>query len=280
MADLDVRSTRTLGVKRLSERRPLHPVYNRRSIASPESVSVQDPAEYTESQRRVLVVGATSSSGQAVVAEFHRQGWIVMATYRGDREPEAGGMARWQHLDVADETSIARFVGELTLRGDRFDCLVFVAGVLPGKSLSDYSASEMDHVMQTNFTGQAKCLQVLLPSLNDGSTVIMFSSVSGERGSYDPIYAASKGAIIAFVKSLAVRLAPRVRCIAIAPGLIDRTAMAGAMDPALRSGHLAATPLNQLISTEDVARIVVDLTGPQWAYANGSCIRLNGGAYV
>jgi 3-oxoacyl-[acyl-carrier protein] reductase len=160
------------------------------------------------------------------------------------------------------------------------DTVIFVAGILPGHSLEEYSGAEMNTVMSINFLGQAKCLKAVLPVLNTSAQILMISSISGERGSYDPIYAASKGAIIAFVKSLATWLPPKVRCLAIAPGTIEGSAMYQAMSPATRQAHLDRTPLKELLAADDLALVILNLTMKHWAHANGTCIRLNGGAYV
>ncbi len=138
----------------------------------------------------------------------------------------------------------------------------------------------MREVMQVNFTGNAHLLAELLPELEEGCSVVMMSSISARRGSYDPVYAAAKGAVISFVKSLATQLAPHIRINAVAPGLVERTGMWERMEPDRREWHREHTPDKRLARPEDVAGIIVDLTQPRWAHVNGVCLDINGGEYV
>lgn len=235
-----------------------------------------EPAPRTS---RALVVGGSSAIGRAIVEELASRGAEVLATYHR-HPPGEPGPATWRQLDVTSQDAISGFATEVAGSGRPMDVVVVVAGLLPGEPLQHYDLQAIDEVMRVNFGGPASLLAQLLPSLADPSCIVMFSSVSGERGSFDPVYAASKGAIISFVKSLATRLAPRTRCIAVAPGLVEGTGMFEAMQPARREFHRDATPLGRLITPEEIARIVCDLTRDHWAHANGSCIRINGGAYV
>ncbi len=228
----------------------------------------------------ILVIGANSTIGIAMVREFINHGDVVIATYCKNNPKFVHQSVKWVHLDLTDEKSIETFTKGLTKSKSRIDSSIFVSGYLPGKSLEKYSHEEMNTVVDVNFLGQAKCLQALLPLLNRPSQILMISSVSGERGSYDPIYAASKGAVIAFVKSLATWLPPQVRCMSIAPGLVEGSGMYNAMSTEVRKVHLDRTPLKKLITVEELAKMILDLTKDYWGHANGACIRINGGAYV
>jgi 3-oxoacyl-[acyl-carrier protein] reductase len=227
-----------------------------------------------------LVVGGTSAVGIAIVRQFRLAGDVVIATYCNGVVDPSDTSSTWTQLDLANDASIEQLKHWLTGNGTRLDKVIFVAGVLPGKSLEDYSVMEMDSAMDINFLGQAKCLKAVLPFMNSPSQIIMMSSISGERGSYDPIYAASKGAVIAFVKSLATWLPPKIRCLAVAPGAIAGSGMYLSLSPESQLAHRERTPIKELITADNLARIVLDLTRNHWAHANGSCVRINGGVYV
>jgi 3-oxoacyl-[acyl-carrier protein] reductase len=228
---------------------------------------------------RVLVVGATSAIGAAVANRFRAAGARVDCTYHA-MAPVAGVASGWHRLDVADAGSRAALAEGLAAGGGLLDVVVVVAGLLPGKALAEYPPGLAEQVMQVNALGPMLLVQALLPLLADQSRVVLFSSVSGERGSFDPVYASAKAALVGFVKSMATWCAPRTRFVAVAPGLVEGTAMYQAMAPERREHHRAATPIGYLAAPADLAAIVHDLTLPHWAHANGTCVRFNGGAYA
>ena len=234
----------------------------------------------TSRKSTILVVGANCTIGIAIVRELINHGNLVIASYCNSNPEFVHDDVNWVQLDLTDVKTIEIVTKGLAKSKSRIDAAIFVSGVLPGKSLENYSDKEMNTVLDINFLGQAKCIKALLPLLNSPSQILMISSVSGERGSFDPIYAASKGAVIAFVKSLATSLPHQVRCMAIAPGLVKGSGMYDAMAAEVRQAHLDRTPLKKLITAEELAKIVFDLTKSHWAHANGTCIRINGGAYV
>lgn len=229
---------------------------------------------------QVLVVGASSSVGRATVRVFADAGHRVLATARhtSPADPAPGVVAA--ALDLSRPESIARFVDEDVRAFGAVDVAVMLPGMLPGLALADYDDALMREVMDINFTAQAALVRRLLPWMTERSHLIMMSSVSGERGSYDPIYAASKAAVIGFVKSLATALAPRVRVNALAPALIADSTMYEQMMPARRAHHLAATPTGRLTTPLELAQLTLQICGPAWANLNGQVIRINGGAHV
>lgn len=233
----------------------------------------------TETTERVLVVGGTSLIGAAVADRFRLAGSRVDCTYYATA-PLAVADVAWHRLDIGDAGSRALLVADLASKGPPFDVVVVVAGLLPGKALADYPPGLAEQVMQVNALGPILLVQALLPILADQSRVVLFSSVSGERGSFDPVYASAKAALVGFVKSMATWSAPRTRFVAVAPGLVEGTAMYDAMAPERREHHRTSTPMGRLVRPTDLAAMIHDLTLPHWAHANGTCVRFNGGAYV
>ena len=134
--------------------------------------------------------------------------------------------------------------------------------------------------MAVNFNGQAKLILKILPMLTSQSRLLLFSSISAQRGSFDPIYAASKGALLSLVKSLASGLPPGARINSIAPGLIQDSAMFLDMTTERQEYHRSQIPSKQLLRSQDLAKIVFDLCQDHWSHLNGACVDLNGGQYV
>jgi NAD(P)-dependent dehydrogenase (short-subunit alcohol dehydrogenase family) len=231
--------------------------------------------------RNALVVGANTSISSLLIERLISSGFRVLATTRRvSTSHKNNEMLEVAELDLLKKKSFDSFVKTVVPAFGEFDLVLFLTGILPGKSLSDYDDILMEEVMTINFTSQAALLRRLIPNLKTNSLVLMVSSVSGERGSFDPIYAASKAAQIAFVKSLATWLAPSVRVNAIAPSLIKGSSMYEAMTPERRAHHLEQTPTQRLTTMSEIANIIVDLCSPAWKNLNGQVISINGGMYV
>lgn len=229
--------------------------------------------------RRVLVVGASASFGPDLLRRFADRGDTVLGTTRRGTLAVPTD-ARLEALDLLNAASMDRLAGQVLPAFGPLNVAVFTAGVLPGKSLAHYDDELMQQVMHINFTAQAALLRRLLPCFAHGAQVWMLSSISGDRGSFDPIYAASKAALTAFVKSLATWLAPALRVNALAPALIENSQMFDAMLPERRALHLSNTPTQRLTTAAELAGVIVNLCEPDWANLNGQVIRINGGAHV
>jgi 3-oxoacyl-[acyl-carrier protein] reductase len=144
----------------------------------------------------------------------------------------------------------------------------------------EYTFEEIDKVMSINFTGQAKLIKKIIPLLSKKSRLLLLSSISAQKGSYDPIYAASKGGLLSFVKSLLPSLPVGASINAIAPGLIQDSTMFKNMTSDRQDIHKAQINSGKLLNEEDLAKIIFDLCQDHWNHLNGACIDLNGGQYV
>lgn len=211
---------------------------------------------------RVVLVGATSSIGGAVRERFLDVGAQVLAA--GSAE-----------VDLTDAASIRRFAKAAQAFGPA-DVLVILSGVCPGKALADYSDAEIDRVFSVNAAGPVRLVRALLPHLARPAHVLVMSSISAERGSYDPLYAASKAALSCFVRSMA-SYTPGVRFNGLAPGLIEGSGMWQRMPEGRRKEHVQQTPTGRLVSIREIAGVLVQLSGPAWANLNGQVLALDGG---
>jgi 3-oxoacyl-[acyl-carrier protein] reductase len=233
-----------------------------------------------EKSDNVLIIGASSSIGRTIAARFRAADRRVISTYASTAPGCPDEAEDTFALDLQQDASIEGVTRSVAGLDGRLDAVIFLAGILPGKNLAGYEFGEIDKVMSINFSGQAKLLQGLLPLLDARSSILMLSSISAQRGSFDPIYAASKGALLSLVKSMAAQLPGGARINAIAPGLIQDSAMYRDMAEERRQHHRGQIPSHQLLNQEDLAEVVFDLCQPHWAHMNGACIDLNGGQYV
>jgi len=228
----------------------------------------------------VLIVGASSSIGESIAQKFSGDHYNQLLTCRGELPYKPLANAEVIQLDLCDVKSITRFADGIERKKLKIDICIVLAGILPGKNLVDYSDDMIDAVFCANISGHAKLIRDLLPAFSRGGQIIMMSSISGERGSFDPIYAASKGAVISFVKSLATWLAPDIRVNAIAPSLIDGSLMFDEMNHDRQQYHVQNNPMKSLVNKQDLASVIYDLTMPHWRHLNGVILRVNGGQYI
>lgn len=230
-------------------------------------------------KNNIIIVGASSSVGSSVVSKFRSPSNHIIASYFSKQNIKPEKNICPLKLDLKRNKSIENFIKEIRLAVSHVETLIFLAGILPGKNLNAYSLADIEKVMTINFTGQVKVIKGILPLFNSSSQIIMISSIAAQKGSYDPIYAASKGAILSFVKSLASEFGG-IRVNAIAPGLIEDSTMCKEMSVPRRELHRQQTFQKQLLSISDLAEVIYDISQKHWKHMNGACIDLNGGQYV
>ncbi len=227
----------------------------------------------------VVVIGGSSSIGSLVAKRFSTPDNQVIVTFHKNKIPSSNNMRTFA-LNLACEDSINTFCSHLKSEVKHIDIMIFLSAILPGKSLTDYHSSEIDNVMTVNFSGFSKLVAKTEPLFSNNALILVLTSISADRGSYDPVYAASKGALVSWVKSLSQYWAPKIRVNAVSPGLIKGSSMFEDMSSERRAYHLDATPMKALTEIEDLAAIIYDLTQPHWKNVNGEIIKVNGGSYV
>jgi NAD(P)-dependent dehydrogenase (short-subunit alcohol dehydrogenase family) len=231
--------------------------------------------------RTIVILGGSSSIGKAIIDKFDTKDNKVISTYFSEDDfvnSSKNDKTFW--LDLDSKESILEFSEKLISEKISVDVLVSLAGILPGKNLSEYSFEEIDKVLSINFTGQAKLIKNIIPLLTKKSRILLLSSISAQKGSYDPVYSASKGALLSFVKSLLPSLPIGATINAIAPGLIQDSAMFKDMTSDRQEFHKKQINSGKLLNKEDLAQIIFDLCQDHWNHLNGTCIDLNGGEYV
>ncbi len=231
--------------------------------------------------KRALVTGGTRGIGLAVCKKLAEDGYAVTATYSASEEDAARARdmlpaVEFLRADVRDE-------GEVKALFERFsslDALVNNAGVALFKQVQDISGEEYARVMDVNMRGAFLCAKYAVKKLLvRGGAVVNIASVWGECGaSCESVYAASKGALIAFSKSLAKELAPAgitVNCVS--PGVID-TAMNARLSAEERRALGEDIPLGRFGTPEEVAEAVCFLLSAR--YITGQILGVNGGFLI
>lgn len=234
-----------------------------------------------------IVTGGSRGIGRAIVEVLAASGMDVVFTYLGNeaaaREVIAanpGKAISAEKVDARDNAACAAFVEKIAERTGKIDVLVNNAGVVRDNLLAMLEDDDIKTVLDTNITGTFNMTRAVVPHMMSKrrGKIVNLSSVSGEKGGRGQTnYAASKGAINAFTKSLAVELAPRnIRVNAVAPGVIETE-----MSKTVR--ELAGDQINSRIllkrigKPEDIAHAVWFLSSKYADYITGEILHVDGG---
>ena len=227
-------------------------------------------------KKKVLIIGGSSSLGISLTDSFLRKNYQIFSTY--NRNIELDKNITNIHLDLQSNESRNSFF-EFVKQHEKFEIVIFLPALLFGKKLDDYTLDEINNCMDINFNLQAFVLSKILDNLNNNCCVLFVSSISGEKGSFDPFYAASKGAQIAFVKSLSNWVSPKIRINVITPSLIKDSKMYFQMDKNRQNFHKSNNPMKKLLTKKELSEIICDISSDNWSHMNGQVISINGGQY-
>ena len=246
--------------------------------------------------RIALVTGANRGLGRATALALARNKIKVVAASRSgagdvvDEIADAGGEGIAVELDVADLASIeaARAAVLAGIRQEwnaaALDVLVNNAGVGLFAPLGGITAEDFDASFAVNVRGPLFLMQAFLPHLADGASIVnVSSSLSRHVSPATSVYAASKKALEALTRSLAVELGPRgIRINSIAPGPTATDFNGGAMrdDEAMRTALSGQTALGRVGAPEDIANAIVALVSPEFRWATGDRIEVSGGVLL
>jgi 3-oxoacyl-[acyl-carrier protein] reductase len=246
--------------------------------------------------RGVLVTGASSGIGRAISIAAARAGADVALTYRanetGARAVEReiltlGRRAAVIRLDVTDELSVRALGPAARDALGRLDVWVNNAGadILTGSRASLPDVAKLDLLLAADLRGTILAswqAVAMLGSQEEGGVLINMSwdhVLTGMAGLNPQLFAAVKGGVLAFSKSLARSVAPRVRVNVLAPGWIE-TSFGARLDEDGRRAVAESTPLRRWGTPDDVAGAAVFLASPAAAFLTGQTILVGGGVVM
>jgi 3-oxoacyl-[acyl-carrier protein] reductase len=239
------------------------------------------------SGRAAIVTGGSRGIGRAIVETLAEAGMTVAFTYLENATAAAEVIAASppskifaEAVDVRDSSACAAFVERVIERVESIDVLVNNAGVIRDNTLGLLEDDDVRVVLETNVTGAFNMSRAVAPYMISArrGKIINVSSVSGEKGGRGQTnYAASKGALNAFTRSLAVELAPRgITVNAVAPGVID-TELSRAVREQAGEQVLSRILLRRIGRPEEVAYAVWFLASQYAQYITGQILHVDGG---
>jgi 3-oxoacyl-[acyl-carrier protein] reductase len=239
-----------------------------------------------------LVTGGSRGIGRACCEALAEHGATVVVNYvKGEAAAKEvadaivakGGKAEIAGFDVADTKAAEAAVEEIAKRHGRLDILVANAGISIDGLLLRLKEEDVDRLFQVNVKGSLACAKAATKVMMRAKTgrIMFMSSVVGEMGNVgQTAYAASKSALIGWVRSRSRALGARgVTVNAVAPGFIE-TRMTAAVPVAIREAGRRLSALGQGGLPEDVAQAIAFLASPGAQGVTGQTLRVCGGAFL
>jgi 3-oxoacyl-[acyl-carrier protein] reductase len=239
--------------------------------------------------RVALVTGGSGGIGRAVVLALARQGARLEFTFlTGEAHAmetqrqlgELGSSARPSRVNVARESEVQSWVQAVLERHGRIDILVNNAGEAADSLLAFQEEAEWRRILAVNLGGvRHACKAVLRPMIAEKQgRIVNVSSLSGVRGHEgQTAYAAAKGAVLSFTRSLAREVGPLgIAVNAVVPGPVE-TGMMEQVAEEKRREVRDAIPLRRLARPEEVAQAVAFLASESAGYITGASLRVDGG---
>ena len=234
--------------------------------------------------KNILVTGGSSETGPFVCRAFADLGANVGTTWfsteAGGKETaayveRAGGDAPLFHLDLLDQSSIDRLIGDVKRTWGRLDVLVLCCGSKGLRPFKTLSREQLDTALDGNVKGNfmlAKELGYWMKETGGMGKILQLSAMSAENPSHSA-YGLAKAAQNAMGEFLAFKLAPEVTVNTIAPITIDQ-------DPESKSPPEDGAPLGRQVHAREIAGMCVLLCDPAFDTVTGELIRMDSGRHV
>ncbi|MGI4884984.1 MAG: SDR family NAD(P)-dependent oxidoreductase [Janthinobacterium lividum] len=229
-----------------------------------------------------FVTGATSGIGRATALQLAREGGCVAALGRNVKEgktltgeiEEAGGQVLFIKTDVGKDADLVAAVEKTLAKWHRIDVLVNDAAMMTFTPILKMDPADWDDVLNVNLRALFRLCQLCLPHMKGGA-IVAVSSVHAFQTTPNVVpYAASKGAIEAFVRGLSLEIPyGHARINAVAPGAVDTPMLWD--NPNIKSGTEKVT--GQVGTPNELAAAICFLASPEANFINGTTLVVDGG---
>ena len=230
-----------------------------------------------------VVTGVCGGIGASIASHFRQEGWIVAGLDLLDH-CTTEDVAQYFPVDLADEEAVDAGFAKLSTAVDHVDVLVNNAAVALTKPLLETTVDEWDEVMATNARAALLCTQRAYPLMRShGGAIVNVASVHAIATSLTKgAYSASKSALVALTRALALELAPSsIRVNAVIPGAVATSML---RPPGREEEHDAAmdflvrrTPMQRVAEPKEIASVVYFLATGDSSYITGEGVVVDGG---
>jgi NAD(P)-dependent dehydrogenase (short-subunit alcohol dehydrogenase family) len=236
-----------------------------------------------------VVTGGNSGIGLATAQRFLDEGAKVAISGRNQKTlaeaaQKLGKDVLAVQADTAHLTEVERFLQEVKKKFGKIDVLFINAGVAKFAPLTETPEPLFDEQFDINIKGAYFTIQKAVPSLNDGASIILNTSVAGSTGTPGTsAYAATKAALRSLARTAAAELADRnIRVNAVAPGpivtpIFGRTGLPQQVIDDWAKDIVSKVPMKRFGQPEEVAGAVAFLASPDSSYITGVEINVDGG---
>jgi len=242
--------------------------------------------------KAALITGGDSGIGRAVAIAFAKEGADVLVAYLNEHSDaeetkrlveKEGRRCVTVAGDIGQESFCCDLVTQTVREFGRLDVLVNNAAEQhPQDSIEEISEEQLERTFRTNIFAMFFLVKAAMPHLKENSTIVNTTSVTAYRGSAELLdYSSTKGAIVAFTRSLSKNLAEKkIRVNAVAPGPIWTPLIPSTFPPEKVANFGKDVPLARVGQPEEVANCFVFLASDDSSYMTGQVLHPNGGEVV
>lgn len=243
---------------------------------------------YNFTGKTLLLTGAAGTIGQAIAKRFYEGGANCVLTdldldavtvFARTLDPDLKRILTLKQ-DATKSEDANRVTAEAAKRFGGIDALITSAGLYRDAVVAEMTDAQWQQTIAINLDGVFYTCRAAIPHMNEGSAIVNIASLAGHRGSHAHAhYAAAKGGVVVFSRSLAVELAPKIRVNSIAPGLIDGPMVQNLLQ-LTGDKFIQATPMKRLGTADEIAGAIAFLCSDDASFITAESLHVNGGLYI